>query len=139
MRIVGRYRVAGGKFPHGLLIDPDRRLAFIACEQDAKLLTVDLRTMNVTGINQVGDDPDVLAFDPVWRRLYVASESGVVSVFDERNRSLRPIGEIRAPNAHSVAVDPASHRIYLPLKNVHGQPVLRIIDIRPPIAAAPSQ
>jgi len=41
--------------------------------------------------------------------------------------SLRPLGALRAPHAHTVAVDPRSHRVYLPLENVGGKPVLRIL------------
>jgi hypothetical protein len=61
------------------------------------------------------------------RRLYVASESGVVSVFDEHGAGLEPVGEYDAPHAHSIAIDPATHRVYLPLENVNGKPVLRIM------------
>jgi hypothetical protein len=35
-------------------------------------------------------------------------------------------------NAHSVAVDPASHRLFLPLRDRDGQAVLRILE--PPTA-----
>ena len=34
------------------------------------------------------------------------------------------------PNAHSVAVDPATHRVYFPLADVGGRPVLRVMDAR---------
>jgi hypothetical protein len=51
----------------------------------------------------------------------------VVTVFQQRGGILDPIGEYRAPHAHSVAVDPVSHRVYLPLANVGGRPVLRIL------------
>jgi len=84
--------------------------------------------MAVTATYPVGDGPDVLAFDPGWHRLYVASESGIVSIFDERGPELQPVGEYRAPHAHSVAVDPHTHRVYLPLDNVDGKPVLRILE-----------
>ena len=30
-------------------------------------------------------------------------------------------------NAHSVAVDPKAHRVYLPLKNMGEHPVLRVM------------
>ncbi len=36
------------------------------------------------------------------------------------------------PNAHSVAVDPDTHHIYLPLKDVDGQPVLRELVVETP-------
>ena len=126
-RVVGRYDLPGADHPHGFVIDAPQRLAFVACEGNARLLVFDLNTMRVIESHEVGDDPDVLAFDPGLNRLYVASESGVVTVFQERGRVLEPLGEYRAPAAHTVAVDPATHRVYLPLTNVGGRPVLRIL------------
>lgn len=132
-RVIGRFDLDRGcQTPHGFLIDAPRRLAFVTCEDTAKLLVVDLTTMQVTATEAVGDGPDVLAFDPGWRRLYVASESGVVSVFDAWGAGLQPVGEYRAPHAHSIAVDPTTHRVYLPIENVDGKPVLRIMAPRPP-------
>ncbi len=125
--IVARYDLPGSDHPHGFTIDEPGRLAFVSCEGNAQLLVVDLRTMRVLSSLQVGADPDVLAWDPGWRRLYVASESGVVGMFQVIGSALRPLGEVRAPHAHSVAVDPRSHRVYLPLENIDGRPVLRIL------------
>ena len=128
--IVGRYDLPGADHPHGLLIDAAHRLAFVACEGNARLLVFDLTSLRVTEGYSVGDDPDVLAFDPGLQRLYVAAESGVVTVFQQRGPALQPLGEYRAPGAHSVSVDPATHRVYLPLENVGGRPVLRILSPR---------
>jgi hypothetical protein len=74
------------------------------------------------------DEPDVLAWDPGWQRLYVAAESGVLSVFWLDGTMLRPTGEIEAPHAHTVPVDPRTHRVHLPLENVGGHPVLPIYE-----------
>jgi DNA-binding beta-propeller fold protein YncE len=126
-RVVGRYDLPGADHPHGLYIDAVHRIAFVACEGNARLLVFDLRSMRVTGTHTVAEDPDVLAFDPGLGRLYVAAESGVVTVFQERGAALDRLGDYRASSAHSVAVDPASHRVYLPLENVAGRPVLRIL------------
>ena len=125
--IVGRYDLPGADHPHGLLIDAPHRLAFVACEGNARLLVFDLTSLRVTESHSVGDDPDVLALDPGLERLYVAAESGVVTVFQQRGPGLQPLGDYRAPAAHSVSVDPASHRVYLPLENIGGRPVLRIL------------
>ena len=125
--IVGRYDLPGADHPHGLLIDAAQRLAFVSCEGNARLLVFDLTSLRVTESHSVGDDPDVLAFDPGLQRLYVAAELGVVTVFQQRGPGLQPLGEYRAPAAHSVSVDPATHRVYLPLENVGGRPVLRIL------------
>jgi len=126
--IVGRYSFSEANHPHGLLIDSGRRLAFVANEGNHQLLVVDLTSMQVIEKHSLGEDPDVLAFDPGLRRLYVASESGVVTVFNERDRSLEEAGTYHAPHAHSVAVDPGTHEVFLPLSNVNGHPVLRIMS-----------
>ncbi|WP_139359482.1 hypothetical protein [Arthrobacter sp. SRS-W-1-2016] len=69
------------------------------------------------------------AFDQGLHRLYVPSESGVVTVFDEQARALvlKASGTL-ADNAHTVAVDQATHRVYFPLQDVNGHPVLRVED-----------
>ncbi len=125
--IEGRYPLPGADHPHGLLIDVPRRLAFVANQGNHRLLVVDLRGMRVLGAYPVGEDPDVVAFDPGLRRLYVASEAGEVTIFEERDGRLERAGAYRAPRAHSVAVDPRTHEVFLPLADLNGRPVLRIL------------
>jgi DNA-binding beta-propeller fold protein YncE len=125
-QIVQRYDLPGSDHPHGFTLDEPGRLAFVSGEANATLQVVDLRSMRVVGTHRVGGDPDVLAWDPEWRRLYVASESGVVSEFVADGADIRALGELRLPHAHTVSVDPKTHRVYLPLENVDGKPVLRI-------------
>ena len=84
--------------------------------------------MKVIQTLKVADEPDVLAWDAAWRRLYVAAESGSLSAFWLDGTTLRPNGEMRAPHAHTVAVDPRTHLIYLPLENINNHPVLRILE-----------
>jgi len=133
-RVVARYQMSCDH-PHGFLIDEPNRLAFVTCEGDARLLVVDLRTMRIAATLRTAEDPDVLALDPVLRRLYVGCETGAVSVFEERfadgRGTLAPLGEYRAPHAHSVSVDPATHRVFVPLQDVNGKPTLRILEARP--------
>jgi len=131
-RILGRFGLQGAARPHGLAIDAARRLAFVANERDARVLLVDLRRMKVLDSEQAGNAPDVLAYDPGWRRLYVASESGVVSVFTVASSALAHEGDVTMPHAHTVAVDPRSHLVYFPLQDVGGRPVLRVMSGTPP-------
>jgi DNA-binding beta-propeller fold protein YncE len=128
-RIVGRYPLPGCQHDHGLHLDPARRLAFVACDGNATLLVLDLRTGRVLASAAVGDAPDVLDFDPGLRRLYVAAESGVVTIFAEHGRRLIKLGQaFLADEAHSVAVDPRTHLVYFPLQGIGGRPVLRIMQ-----------
>lgn len=129
-KLVARYPLPRScRDDHSLLIDASARLAFVACDDNAKLLLVDMTDMHVLSVHDVGRDPDVLAFDPGLRRLYVASESGVVAVFELEAKDLRPLGlKFLAHEAHSVAVDPATHLVYFPLQNIHGRGVLRVMS-----------
>ena len=132
-KVVNRYDLPGCDHSHGLYLDYAQRRAYVACDGNAKLLALDMESGKVLGEQSVGNDPDVLALDSGWRRLYVASESGVVSIFDVSCGGVRKIGE--GPlnsSAHTVAVDQATHLVYLPLENVDGKPVLRIIRYSAP-------
>lgn len=128
-RIIARYDLSEADGPHGLYIDPDSRQAFVACEGNNLLVVFDLISMRVTSSFPVGGDPDVLAFDSELHRLYVAGEKGVVSVFSVVHGDTQKLGEgFVGPNAHVVAVDQQTHRVYFPLKDLRGGPALRIME-----------
>jgi DNA-binding beta-propeller fold protein YncE len=120
LAITRRVPLPGCDHDHGLALDPAHRLAFVGCDANATLFTVDLDTWQVLDANRVGDDPDVLAFDAPAGRLYVAAESGWLTVLDERDGRLAVAGRAHlADGAHVVAVDPGTHRSYYPVP--HGR------------------
>jgi DNA-binding beta-propeller fold protein YncE len=126
-RIIKRTPIHSGKNPHGLCIDEKSHLAFLGCDGDEKLVVVDLNNYQEIGVSSIGADPDALDFDSVLGYLYVASESGVVSVFRVRNRKIEKIGDYPVgKNAHSVAVNPKTHFVYFPLQG-DKNPALRIM------------
>jgi DNA-binding beta-propeller fold protein YncE len=125
--ITGRYALPGIENPHGIAIDTEANLAFVAAEGNAKLALVDLATMKELATYSVGEDPDVLAFDPGLKMLYVSAESGNVTIFREEGKKLVLDGSFSMPHAHTVCVDPKTHLVYFALQNVDGQPVLRIM------------
>jgi YVTN family beta-propeller protein len=129
-RVTGRIPLPGCNHDHGLLIDAKHRLAFVACDGNAILLTLDLRTNKIVGRASVGTDPDVLAFDSSLRRLYVSAESGTVAVFHEDAHGLTKLGQaFLATEAHTVAVDPRTHLVYFPLqRGSSGGPQLLIMS-----------
>jgi DNA-binding beta-propeller fold protein YncE len=132
-KITARTSLTWLEDPHGIALDVENRLAFVAGESNSKLVVVDLKNMQVGPPISIGKDPDVLAFDPGTKRLYVAAESGHVKIFQEANRALEEIGELHLPHAHTVAVDPKTHLIYFPLENLSGKPVLRIMEWNGPV------
>jgi Uncharacterized conserved protein len=126
LTITRRVRLPGCDHDHGLTLDAADRLAFIACDHNARLLTLDLNTWQITGKNRVGLDPDVLAYDPGPHRLYVAAESGWLTTLDNHGRHLTVTGHAHlADGAHVVAIDPTTHRTYYPIPHgAAGHPAL---------------
>jgi YVTN family beta-propeller protein len=129
--VVATYSIAGCSGAHGVQIDTAaNHRAFVACEDNSKLVVFDLKARRSTAVLDVGDTPDVLALDPSLGRLYVAAESGRLAVFDVAGPDVKKIAEGNAgPNAHTVSVDPATHIVYLPLTNLGGHPVLRELKL----------
>jgi hypothetical protein len=113
---------------HGLRLHPDNQSALIACEDNATLARVDLTTKAVVTAPSPSS-PDVLAIDPGLLWLYVASEVGDVFVFDLSKDGLHDIGhEHPGGTAHTVAVDPATHRVFFPLvRGPNNVPSLRVM------------
>lgn len=127
MKIVSRHKLASVENPHGIALDLQNRLAFVAGEENHSLAVFDLKNAKQLSLHQVGDDPDVLAFDAGLKLLYVSAESGSVSVLHESGQNLQEVGSCKMPHAHTVSVDPKTHLVYFPLENVNGKPVLRIM------------
>lgn len=131
-KVVARINLPGAQGNHGLYIDAPARLAFVACEGNDKLLVLDLASRNTIASFDVAKDPDVLAFDNSLGWLYVAGESGQVTVFKVRGQTVNALGTARlGPNAHVVAVDSMTHEAFFPLKPARGKPMLRITRPNP--------
>jgi DNA-binding beta-propeller fold protein YncE len=139
LRVTSRVALSRVSTCHGLLVASSLRLVFAACRGGAgpTLVVVDLHERRQLETLPLPPDIDVLAFDPGLQRLYAASETGTVAVFAlDSDRAATEMGRgFVGPNAHTVAVDPVTHRVYFPIANVAGRPVLRVMN---PIGAAPT-
>ena len=132
--VLQRIPLPGCDGAHGLRIHPDGNSALVACENDDRVARValdDPAHAIVTAASGAG--PDVLAIDSEYGWLYVAAESGDMRVFDLRVPGLTAIdAEHPGDNSHTVAVDPATHRVFFPLPSgPDGTPVLRIMRPAP--------
>jgi DNA-binding beta-propeller fold protein YncE len=131
--VVARHALAGCEHPHGFIVAAVGGLGYVACDGNDRLLTVDLSTGRVLNKQPIAHDPDVLAMDANANRLYVATESGNLSTFNIAAASAPvSLGDVFvAEDAHTVAVDPDSHRLYFALANLNGQAALRVLAPRP--------
>jgi DNA-binding beta-propeller fold protein YncE len=134
--VVMRIAVTGIEKPRGVALDVRRRLAFVAGAGNNRMAIVDLATGAVNGSYELGDSPDGVAVDEEWGRVYVGSESGTVSTYTEiqvgKQTLLVHDGDFFLPAAHAIAVDPRTHELYLPLEEMNGHPVLRIMSASAP-------
>lgn len=122
------FDVPGCSGAHGLRLHPDAQSAFVACEGNDVLARVDLESGDVTTGATTGG-PDVLAIDADLGWLYLAAEAGDLSVYDITAPGVsRLFTQDVGADAHTVAVDPATHHAFFPLQvGPDGPPVLRIM------------
>jgi DNA-binding beta-propeller fold protein YncE len=127
--VTTRIDLPGCEGAHGLRLHPDGQSAFIACEDNDTLARVDLGGAHAVETGPTGSGPDVLSIDSSLGWLYVAAESGDLTVFDIAQPGVVLLGHDHpGANAHTVAADPATHRVFFPLPvGDDGTPVLRII------------
>lgn len=120
--------LAGCAGAHGLRLHPDGGSAFVACEDNDTLARVDLASGTVS-LAATGAGPDVLSIDPGLAWLYVAAESGDVTIVDLAQPGVSVVGYTHpGDNAHTVAADPATHRVFFPLpRGDAGTPILRVM------------
>ena len=65
----------------------------------------------------------MLSYDQADRRLWVAAESGWLTILELDGRAMRVVGrDFLTEGAHVVAVDPTNHHAYLPVPDVGDGP-----------------
>jgi YVTN family beta-propeller protein len=128
-RVVTRIDLPGCAGAHGVQLKPSGQGAFVACHDNNVLVRVDFARARVEETVPTGGGPHAMAIDPELDFLYVAAESGDLVVYVGGSQGLVALDHERpGDNADSVAVDPATHRVFFPLMSgPHGRPVLRIM------------
>lgn len=138
--VIGRYPVGKCQGNHGMALDHEHHRAFLSCEENNLMTVFDLDKHQPVAYLPLADGPDVVKFDPGLGRVYVACYSGAISVFHEDDpdhfRKLEDFPVQR--KVHSLAVDPATHRVYAPEEQEDGKPVARMI-VYEAVAKQPSR
>ena len=122
--------------PHGMDIDTNQQIAFIACTDIdpnrnlfSNLLRVDLRTMTAIRSDpakaQLAEGPDIVVIDHALNVLFVGCNGGI-SVFDEKAGEFHKLGDyVLGKGTHTIAIDEQTQEIFLP-QITGGRPILRI-------------
>ncbi|MGZ3656920.1 MAG: YncE family protein [Bdellovibrionota bacterium] len=127
--VLNKFPVGDCKGNHGMALDPDHHLAFLACEENDMVAVFNLDHHTVVAEFPVPSGIDVIAFDPGLGRLYSACYSGAISVVQEDDPShFRKLEDFPVqPKVHSLAVDLETHKVYSPEQQENGQPASKLI------------
>jgi DNA-binding beta-propeller fold protein YncE len=98
---------------HGLAVNPTIHRLFSA-GGNGKLSVLDSGSGNVLNSAEIASGVDQIAFDPAIKRIYCASGRSGLSVLEETADGVTLLGTIATPaGAHTVAVDPATHAVWI--------------------------
>lgn len=127
--------------PHGMALDTEQEVAFIACTEVntatgimPNLVRVDLKTMHVIASDprqmRLANGPDIVVVDQTYHVVLVGCRGGI-SVFDERAGAFHKLNDYQmGKNTHSLVLDEETQYLYLPLI-IGGRPVLRVVRYNP--------
>jgi YVTN family beta-propeller protein len=114
LAITARWPVPACRKPHGLALDTTTNRLFVSCV-NARMLIVNAQNGAVIATLPIGKGTDSAAFDPAQKLAYSSNSDGTLSVITERGADeFVSLGDIRtAPGARTMALDPATGRIFL--------------------------
>lgn len=112
--ITARWPVAPCDSPTGLAIDPATRRLFSSCHSGV-MVVLDADTGRLVASLPIGKGTDSAAFDPQRKLAFSANRDGTLTVIHEIGpNTFTAIGNVKtAPGARTMAVDPATGRIFL--------------------------
>ncbi|MGZ3184131.1 MAG: YVTN family beta-propeller repeat protein [Telluria sp.] len=132
MKLVAEHSVAPVcAEPAGLAIDVQAGLLFAGCHNQ-KVAVVDVRSGKVVGAAPIGRGNDAVAYDAQRKLAFASNGDGTLTVIDGTAPFAVRATVATMPRARTVALDPATHRLYLSAAEVdagkppvNGRPVLK--------------
>jgi len=131
--VVGTYPVPGCQYNHGMAIDSQHHRGFLLCGGNRTLTVLALDTHQAIAHFSLPQGADVVKFDSALGRAYAACSSGFISVVQEDDPAhFRKLEDFPVQRlVHSLTVDTATHRVYVPEQEEGGRPVARIVIYEP--------
>lgn len=114
MKVEQRFKLAPGTEPSGLAFDPAHKHLFAVCSNQ-KMIVVDAESGKVLASPAIGTGVDGAAFDPAGGFALASNGDGTMTVISTKDDKFEVAQTLpTAPRARTVAIDPATRRIYLP-------------------------
>lgn len=122
LKVTARYDLAPGcEGPTGLSIDKQRNRLFVSCH-NKKLLVVDAGTGKIIDTLLIGGFSDATVFDPGTNLAFSSNSDGTLDVVAASGPDRYAVVQTAKtlPLARTMALDPATHRIYLVTAETNG-------------------
>ena len=112
-KIVAMWPTAPAEKPHGLAM-VDGANAVLIAGGNGKLVLLDLASGKVMTSTDIAQRVDEIAYDPDVESAYCASGLGIISVVSMAKNGLHLLDTVpSSPGAHSIAVDPETHTVWI--------------------------
>jgi YVTN family beta-propeller protein len=113
--VVARWSVAPGKEPSGIAFDPAHHRLFSGCH-NRTMVMLDTDSGRVLATVPIGEHVDGCAFDETSQLVFASCGEGVTTIAKaEAKGKLTLVQTLKTERgARTIALDPATHRIYLP-------------------------
>lgn len=115
LKVTATYSLAPHKDPAGTTMDPVTRRLFVACRSQS-FLVLDADTGKILSTIPIGARNDAAKFDPGLKLAFASNGDGTLAVVHEESADKFTLVETVKTEfgARTMAVDPKTHRIFLP-------------------------
>lgn len=111
--VVARWPVAPGGHPVGMSMDARTHRLFIGCRNPQKLVVMNSENGKVEASLPIGAGVDATGFHE--GQAFASCRDGSLTVAGEKASGFEVVQTVKTPDgARTMAIDPATHRIYLP-------------------------
>ena len=114
LKVTAHWPIPGCTSPHGIAVDPQSRRIFTSCV-DGKMMVVDASTGAMVQELPIGKGSDALVLDAKRRLVFSSNGDGTLSairIVDAMHFGVAPPIPTQ-PGARTMAIDPASGRLFL--------------------------
>lgn len=121
----GDIPVAPGTAPTAIALDPTGRRLWVACG-NRKIVCIDGDNGMAVADFPIGNAPDGAVFDSAWRNVLVSCRDGSLTVVHYKSNVAFAVAQklVTAYGARTIALDPQTHRVFLPTGHFDSPPGL---------------
>ena len=116
LAVKGRWKLSSCEDPTGLALDPKSKRLFAGCSGNKTLSIMSAADGKAIGTVPIGQGCDAVAFDAGTGLVYASNGDGTLNVVKEASAGTYAAVETVATRkgARTMALDPSTHRIFLP-------------------------